>query len=270
MTVNTQSSTIVMQNTPIHALWIGEKLGRISLCCLTSFVKQGHPVYLHTYGDIQDLPQGITICDANKIVGKEKIFKHKHTGSYAIFADIFRYELLKHVNGIYVDCDMYCLKPLNIPEHGYLFGLEDDNVINNAVLALPSNSLLLNRLTDIINHKNFIPEWYSDKAKKRLKFKDIIGLSKHISEMNWGVTGPEALTYYANDCQVNLLAQPIDIFYPIHYNRVSQLLTPDLSLNEVITNRTVAVHLYNEKLRQVDLTTLNPDSILAKMLINDI
>lgn len=265
---NHQPSTT--HNTLIHALWIGDKLGEISRCCLTSFIKQGHSVYLHTYGDIQDLPQGITICDANKIIKKEKIFRHKHTGSYAIFADIFRYELLKNVNGIYVDCDVYCLKPLTIPEHGYLFGLEDDNIINNAILALPSNSSLLNRLSNIITHKNFIPEWYSDKAKKRLKLRNIFGLSKHISEMKWGVTGPEALTYYVNACKVEHLAQAIDIFYPIHYDRISQLLSPDLSLNEVVTSKTLAVHLYNEKLRQVNLSTLHPNSILAKMLNHEV
>lgn len=254
----------------IHALWIGQQLGEISSACLSSFVKQGHSVHLHTYSDIHDLPKGITICDASKIIKKEKIFKHKHTGSYAVFADIFRYELLRNVNGIYVDCDVYCLKPLTIPEHGYLFGLEDDNIINNAILSLPSNSPLLNCLTDIITHKNFIPEWYSDKAKKRLRLRNAFGLSKHISEMKWGVTGPEALTHYVNACELGRVAQAIDVFYPVHYNRISQLLTPDLSLNDIVTGRTLAVHLYNEKLRQVDFSTLNPNSVLAKMLANEI
>lgn len=254
----------------IHALWIGDKLGDISRCCLTSFIKQGHSVYLHTYGDIQDLPQGITICDANKIIKKEKIIRHKETGSYALFSDIFRYELLKKVDGIYVDCDVYYLKPLTMPEHGYLFGFEDDNKLNGAILALPKDSHLLNKLIDITYDKHFIPAWYPTKKQKRLKWKKRFGIAKHISEMPWGVIGPEAITYFAKYFQVDNLAMDIDIFYPIHYDRISQLLSPDLSLNEVVTSRTLAVHLYNEKLRQVNLSTLHPNSILAKMLNHEV
>lgn len=255
---------------PIHALWIGDTLGKISQCCLTSFIRRGHSVYLHTYGNITDLPDGVIISDANKIIPKEHIFKHKKTGSYAVFADIFRYKLLKYIDGIYVDCDVYCLKPLSIPKHGYLFGFEEDDRINNAILSLPQKSQLLKHLIETITHKGFVPEWYSTKAKNRLIWRSRIGLPKHISEMPWGVTGPDALSYFAKDCQVNNLAQDIDIFYPIHYNRISQLLTPHLTIDDITTHRTLCIHLYNEKLRSVNIDTLNKNSLLAKMLNNEI
>lgn len=38
------------QNLPIiHALWIGDTLGKLSAACLSSFVQQGHRVCLHAY-----------------------------------------------------------------------------------------------------------------------------------------------------------------------------------------------------------------------------
>lgn len=255
---------------PIHALWIGDTLGKISQCCLTSFIRRGHSVYLHTYGNITDLPDGVIISDANKIIPKNRIIKHKKTGSYALFSDIFRYELLRQVDGIYVDCDVYCLKPLTIPKHGYLFGFEDDKKINGAVLALPKDSELLNTLIKIAYDEHFIPAWYPARKQKRLKWQKTFGISKHISEMPWGVIGPEAITYFSKNFQVENLAQEIDIFYPIHYDRVTQFLTPHLTIDDITTHRTLCIHLYNEKLRSVNIDTLNKNSLLAKMLAQEI
>lgn len=254
----------------IHALWIGQRLGEISSACLTSFVKQGHSVYLHTYGDIEDLPDGVIKCDANLIIPSSKIVKHKATGSYALFSDIFRYELLKKADGIYVDCDVYCLKPLTIPEHGYLFGFEDDSIINGAILALPRNSMLLNKLLDIAYNEYFIPPWYPTKKQTRLKWKKRFGLSKHISDMPWGVIGPEAITYYVKDLNVQDLAQPIDVLYPVYYSRINHLLEPNLDINDITSKRSLCVHLYNEVLKKIDLKAIDENCILSKMLQNKI
>lgn len=254
----------------IHALWIGDQLGSISSACLSSFVKQGHPVHLHTYNDIKDIPKGVTMCDANLIISKEKIIKHKATGSYALFSDIFRYELLSKVDGIYVDCDVYCLKPLAIPEHGYLYGFEDDHKINGAILAMPKNSLLLNQLLNIAYDEQFIPPWYSASKQNRLRWKKRFGFSRHISDMPWGAIGPDAITYYVKNLNMQHLAQPIDIFYPVHYTCINHLLEPTLDIHDVTSKRSLCVHLYNEMLRKVDLKTINANCILSNMLGNKI
>lgn len=254
----------------IHALWIGKQLGKVSSACLLSFVKQGHEVILHCYDNIDDLPNGVKTSDANLIIPKDKIIRHKETGSYALFSDVFRYELLKKVDGIYVDCDVYCLKPLIIPEHGYLFGFEDDKMINGAVLALPQDSELLNKLIEIAYDEYFVPPWYPIKKQKRLKFKKRFGLSKHISEMPWGIIGPEAITYYAKHFHITALTQKIDIFYPVHYDRISMLTDESLTINELITHRTLCIHLYNERLRYIDLDNLHKNSLLYQLLQNEI
>lgn len=250
----------------IHALWIGDTLGKISTACLSSFIKQGHPVHLHAYMPICDMPVGVTLCDGNLIIPKEKIIKHKATGSYALFSDIFRYELLKKVDGIYVDCDVFCLKPIILPEHGYLFGYEDDHKINGAILALPKDSQLLNTLIKISHDPNFIPPWYRNSVKKRLMFKKMLGFAKHISKMPWGAIGPEAISYYAKQHQVAHLAQNIDVFYPVHYDCIGHFLNPNLSIHDIITPNTVCIHLYNEKLRHIDLSHLNQNCILNHII----
>ncbi|TCB49812.1 galactosyltransferase Lgt5 [Acinetobacter sp. ANC 4779] len=254
----------------IHALWIGNKLGAISSSCLRSFVMRGHKVQLHTYADVEDIPEGVTKVDANKIISEDKIIKHNETGSYALFSDIFRYELMRKVDGIYVDCDVYCLKPLTIPEHGYLLGFEDDNWINGAVLRIPSDSKLLKSLLKAAYDPQFIPPWFSHSRKFKLKIKKIFGIGTSIADMPWGVIGPKAITHYVREYQNVRNVQSIDIFYPVHYQCISQLCDPNLTVQDITTSRTLAIHLYNEMLRGIDLLSLDSSSTLARLLKNEI
>ena len=42
--------------TPLHSLWIGEKLGWLERLCLTSWVTCGHAAVLWTYNDVSGVP----------------------------------------------------------------------------------------------------------------------------------------------------------------------------------------------------------------------
>ena len=60
--------------------------------------------------------------------------------------------------GLYVDCDVYCIRP--ILQEDYIVAFEDDNKINGAVLALPENSVVLDHLLKAAYDPYFIPPWY--------------------------------------------------------------------------------------------------------------
>ncbi|MGX8010208.1 hypothetical protein ACVDG8_015210 [Mesorhizobium sp. ORM8.1] len=45
-------------------------------------------------------------------------------------------------------------------------------------------------------------------------------------------------------------AAPIDVFYPVHYDQVSMLLDPDLSLDDIVTPRTLCIHLFDKVLKE--------------------
>lgn len=256
----------------INALWIGSELNLIASACLKSFLKHGHVVNLYTYQDIMNIPEDINILDANQIIDSSKIFRHHKRGSYAPFSDVFRYNMLKYIeHGIYVDCDVYCLKPMTIPEHGHLLGYENPSIISNAILALPQNSELLNTLIDLTSQEYFTPEWYSNYDKFRLKVKRFFGYANHISKMGWGVTGPSAITYYTKKLQLTHLVQEVDILYPVQHHEVKdKLLNEQINIADVISERSVCVHLYNETLKYVDLNTIPSECILSKMLVNEI
>ncbi|MEG0431502.1 MAG: glycosyltransferase [Anaerovoracaceae bacterium] len=259
-----------MDLVDIHALWIGNRLSIISECCLKSFVMRGHKVFLHVYNKIENIPQGVVLQDANLIIPEKKIIKHKKTGSYALFSDIFRYTLLNRVDGVYTDCDVYCLKPIIRSKFDYLLGYEDDHYINGAVLALPKDSSVLHDLIKMCNKPNFIPPWYSNKAKIIQKFKSFFNINSSVDNLPWGSIGPHAITYYMKKNKCLHYVSPIDIFYPVHYNCVNLFFDSELELLDVVSKRTLCIHLYNEMLRNRNLSNLDKNCLMYKFLHNEI
>lgn len=266
--LNSENKTCLMNNylPDILAFWTGSAPGEMERCCLRSFVLRGHRVYLYSYSQLKNLPDGVILQDAADIIAESDIFLAKK-GCYALFSDIFRYHLLRQKKGIYVDCDVYCLAPVTIPEDGYLLGYEDDNKINGAVLALPQESPLLNRLLHICGDSNFVPPWYTKKQKKKLRLKRFFRRGYDISQMPWGVLGPLAISWYLQEYP-QIAIQPLDVFYPVHYLCVSQFIDPELDMTDIVTSRTKCIHLYHEKLRHIDISHINENCILAKMLRN--
>ncbi|MCY4208385.1 MAG: glycosyltransferase [Roseovarius sp.] len=149
----------------INAIWIGPNLGPVHAACLQSFINQGHRVVLHTYECLKDKPEGVEYADANLLIPEDQKFIHRKTGSFAVFTDLLRYEILRQNLGLYVDCDIFCLKPIH--DTDYIVGFQD-STINNAVLKMPADCPALQELC-AMRHHHFLPPWFS--SLRRWKFK---------------------------------------------------------------------------------------------------
>ena len=117
--------------------WHGPALSRLERLCMSSFIANGHAVHLHVYDEPARVPPGVTVMDAADVLPRRHLFAHAASGSFALFADWFRYRLLHDKGGLWVDTDVVCLKPF---DHGSeeIFAWQDSLVINNAVLGLPT------------------------------------------------------------------------------------------------------------------------------------
>lgn len=137
--------------TDFHSLWIGKKLRETELLTLHSFAEKGHFINLWVYDNVSNVPEGIMLKDANRIIHESKVFKYSEKGkidwgkgSYAGFSDVFRYKLLYETGGWWVDTDVTCLKKFEIKEDYFFRNHWLFPVVGN-VMKCPKGSELMLR-----------------------------------------------------------------------------------------------------------------------------
>lgn len=98
-------------------LWVGPGLSPLERVCLQSFLDVGYDVHLYCYDQLDRVPVGVTIKDAGEIIPKSEVFigAGDKGGSYAPFADRFRYHLLHARGGWWFDIDHVAIRLLPEP-----------------------------------------------------------------------------------------------------------------------------------------------------------
>jgi hypothetical protein len=132
-------------NRVIQTLWIGD-LSPLEETCMTSFAQQGHEVHLYAYQRPPRVPAGVRVCAAEEILPASAVFRNRigrGKGSYACFADLFRYKLLWQRGGWWVDADICCLRAFDFAAP-YVFVAEGDHIANGVIKA-PAGCELMRR-----------------------------------------------------------------------------------------------------------------------------
>lgn len=98
-------------------LWVGPGLSPLESLCLKSFLDVGYDVHLYCYRPLDRVPPGVTIKNAGEIIPESEVFMGAGTsgGSYAPFADRFRYHLLHARGGWWFDIDHVAIRLLPEP-----------------------------------------------------------------------------------------------------------------------------------------------------------
>ena len=235
-----------MSEQTISSMWVGNPLSHYEQMCLKSFARNGFEIELYCYDSTLSIPEGVVRRDAREIFNEDEVFENKkYPGTYSFFANLFRYKLLSMKETIWVDADVLCLAN-QVPRSEYLFGYENSDLVNNAVLSAPKDSRLIERL--IVEANAFEQD-----------------------KIIWGQTGPKLLNKIVKDLDLSDLALPQVAFYPIHYRDVWMLFDPH-SVEEVeqIVASSTFLHLWNEYLRRapIQLKSMAPprNSYLGKKL----
>lgn len=250
----------------VNMLWIGESLGSIEILSLNSWLATGHAVRLHTYGPVRNVPNGVEIADGRETAPFERIQRLRHTnsGSFALASDYFRYQLQCNGAGLWSDLDVVCLKPVLV-NSDYIFGFEDEKMINGAVLYLKRGTPVAEDLVGLFKD-NLIPPWTRRSRARKLKLKRLFGMRFTPAELPWGTYGPQALTATARRHGIYDMARPTDEFYPLHYRDARRIFDRSFSLDNVITDRTKTLHLWNEALGNIKNDPAPVGSPLAKLM----
>lgn len=220
---------------------MGEALGPVERACLRSIAKY-HPIALYAYGPLRGVPYGVELRDASEILPYETVTA-PWCARADLYSDWFRYELLRRGLGTWVDTDIYLLAPLDF-ESSHLFGFEAVSRLNSAVFRVPPESPLLTGLLEPFE-KRTTPRWmpWHKYGPKRLR--ELITGHVDLTDIPWGTTSPTALTALARKFGLTHLAQPCERFYPMPYQQANWIVDPDIALEDVVSEGTVAVHLWN-------------------------
>lgn len=191
--------------------------------CLGSFSRQGHDVHLYAYEPQPDAPRGVRVLDANEIIPEKAIFrtrKGRGKGSFACFADLFRYKLLFDRGGWWVDTDVFCLHAFDF-EAPYVLGAEDKPVANGVIKA-PAGCELMRRTYE---------------AARDYDYRTIL----------WNEL-TDILTRNVIDLGLARYVLPSHIFSPIAFDEIPDCVRGQREFS--IGSESYAVHLYNEMWRR--------------------
>ena len=227
-------------------LWIGDALGPIERACLKSVVRTGHRLALYCFEEPAGVPDGVEVRDASAILSWAEM-EDRSGGRPDLYSDWFRYELLRQSLGTWIDTDVYVTGKID-GDKAYLFGEQAPGVVNNAVLRLPADSPLLPRLMEPFE-KLTTPRWLKWRFYVPSRIRELATGRVDLTRLPWGSTSPHALTALAKDYGVYGFAEPIERFYPAAWQDADWILDPKRSLGDIVTGGTVAVHLWNERIK---------------------
>ncbi len=246
---------------PCNGLWIGP-LGALERACLRSVVRQGHRMNLYAYRELAGVPEGVALHDAAAILPESAIIRHR-SGSVALFANRFRYELQRLGKGIWLDSDQYLLAPIPAGE-GHLFGWQDERQINTSVLRIPPDSPMLGDLLALFEERS-IPSWLPPGARLAASLRRAWTGRASLADMPWGTAGPRALTALARRHDILREAVGPEVYSPVHYHDAGWIRDPGVSLASMIAPATLGVHLWNEKIKAFKDEPAPAGSFLARL-----
>lgn len=222
----------------IQGLWVGDKLSIMERLSISSYLYHGHPYHLYVYDEVEGVPNGTDLKDANEIIPSDRIFKNKYYDTYAAFSDVFRYKLLLEKGGYWVDSDVVCLKPFDF-ELDYIF----------------TRVRTIRRLLDRLTTRYHIASWII-KAPAGSKIMDYCyseAVKHDPEELFWGQIGPRLITAAVNKFGLQEYITPGETFFPIRAGQWRQLINNSVLSWwkwRIASQRSYAVHLYNEMWRR--------------------
>lgn len=155
---NITKKNLEIKNNDLFTLWISENqsLPELQHLSLKSMLLTDHKVTLYAYDDFENVPDGVKIKDANKILDKSNIFTYKegfNKGSYSGFANWFRTKCLYQKGNGWFDCDILAIKNINEANKNRRIISSQYNPDgslnpNNAFLRLDKGDKLLKDLLD--------------------------------------------------------------------------------------------------------------------------
>lgn len=239
----------------VQMLWVGGDLSPFERLSISSWLHHGFGVDLYTYGEVGHVPDGCNLRDASEILPEDQIFAHseqtgKSKGSFAGFADVFRWELLRKRGGFWADCDIVCLNSFQLPkglavasETARTFGA-DHMAVTNCFYGGPAGHPMFEAACKSLHGYN--PE-----------------------SLGWGEVGTQLIGQMVDDHNLEKFVLPPNTFNPISpYRMISMMRSKDMEAFNAATANSWGLHMYNEVWRSHKISKYGPfprDSVIHRL-----
>lgn len=252
----------------IVSFWHGP-MSWLEALSIASFRRQGHRVEVYSYDPIPGLPEGAIARDAAGVLPRDKLVFYKGRGTPGVFSDYFRMVALRQSRGVYADLDVYCVRPIQGPPD-YLMAYERPGSVNGAVLYMKPDAPLLDDLLSIFTQteRPIIEPHLPPVRRLEVAVRRLFGEKIAPEHMQYGATGPMALTYYVQRRGLTAQVLPSTALYPIPYEGIPALMQPGSSVDAAIKPDTLAIHLWRSQLTnrgRADMPLPPPGSAMAEL-----
>jgi len=245
----------------VHTLWIGGELGPLEYLCISSWLRQGHEVFVHSYQKIS-LPNGAKSFDASALCPINKVFRNRK-GSLAPFSDVYRALILQAFPVLWLDSDIFLLRPFDFEQSNVLVkeGNDDAARVNNSVMRLSKDHPILLEILDRWRHPWKAIPW--DKPKKAWPVFTMAAcsLGLHARHLPWAALGSLAIEKSVREHGFDGIVLSYDRSLTSHrVNLFSPVVDADIFLRDPV----VYVHLYKSQLT-MDLARPIPGSVYSRL-----
>lgn len=237
-----------MSLSTIVSFWHGP-MTWLEALSIASFRRHGHTVEVYAYSPIEGAPDGLIVRDAREILPVDQLVFYKGKGTPGVFSDRFRLCLLKEGKGLYSDLDVYCVRPFaDLP--AYVMGYERPGSVNNAILMVPSDAPLLDDLLGVFerDRRPLLEPHLPLGRRIEVALRRLFGDGVPPEHMQFGATGPFALTHFMKQLDLLTWVQEPAVFYPIPYEDIPALMRAGSSIDPALRQQTLAVHLWRSQL----------------------
>jgi hypothetical protein len=248
----------------LNSLWVGNELGPLEQLCVLSGLAAGHPYHLYSYepDKLRGVPGGAEVRNAAEVMPRERMLAYAECNSFALGSNFWRYEMLAQGRGYWVDLDVLLLKPLD-SEQEYVFGLEREGTINTAIMLAPKDSALVRDMIEFPSQCRR-PPWYGPRRSALYYLKRLRNGRLRLEDYPWGTFGPGMFGHFVEKHGLRHYAAPPEVFYPVSWHNAAFLYGPAEQVEALLTDNTLAIHLYNSQLRELAKSAPPAGSYMAK------
>jgi len=242
----------------ICTFWFGDNLRFIDRVCLASQVMSGQRVKLYSHKPVKNVPAGVELCDAEPILPLATLKRldptfpdFKPSRTIVQLSDFFRIMLMKYQQGVWLDTDVYLIKPF-VPDKGEIWlARENRQRLGVSALYLPPDNPIIaefdNYLDNILNRANPVPPWLG--FKKRCLVPSLLRLKgKPVTPNRLGITifGNDGISRLAKKHKFFNQAKPKNHFYYWTGHKAERIFDPDYGLEPLECPELIGFHVHKK------------------------